>query len=222
MIAGRIKGVKRAALAVLMPGLDGFYMLLDGGANIECRPEILQQFAIMGSIFMNKVMNVENPRVGLLNVGTEKEKGREIELETFRLLSNTPVNFIGNIEGRDPTLNRCDVAVTDGFTGNVYLKSIEGMGKFIKESMKRIFKANAASMAAYLLVGKNIKRFAGKMDYKEVGGSPLLGAAKPIIKAHGSSDARAFKNAVRQAIYFTERGVINEISEALAGLTVGK
>ena len=137
-LIGRIKGVKRPSLAPIIPSVNQSYILLDGGANVECRPEMLAQFAVMGSVYMDKIMNVQSPRVGLLNVGTEDEKGRELELEAHKLLSESPVNFTGNIEGREGALGGCDVLVTDGFTGNIYLKTVEGMGKFMKISLKSV------------------------------------------------------------------------------------
>jgi glycerol-3-phosphate acyltransferase PlsX len=196
-------------------------MLLDVGANVECRADMLAQFGVMGSIFMEKIIGVEKPRVGLLNVGTEREKGRELEQKAYEALQAAPVNFIGNVEGRDPIMNACDVAVTDGFTGNVYLKGVEGMGAFMKVSLKELFLTSAGTKIGYLLSKKGVRALSKKTDYKEVGGSPLLGTKKPVIKAHGSSDARAFKNAIRQAINFCERGVTDEIEAGIAALKVG-
>ncbi|MCL2086589.1 MAG: phosphate acyltransferase PlsX [Oscillospiraceae bacterium] len=218
MVVGRLKGVKRPALATIMPSTNGFYMLLDVGANLECRAEMLLQFAVMGSVYMEKIMNIKNPRVGLLNVGTEDKKGRELELKALSLLSEAPVNFIGNIEGRDPILARCDVVVTDGFTGNVYLKVVEGMGSFMKVGFKTIFTTNIAAKIGYLLSKKGLKKFADSIDYKEVGGTPLLGCNGAVFKAHGSSDAHAFKNAIRQAREFVKRDVLREIEKNLKEL----
>lgn len=218
MLVGRIKGVKRPALAPLMPALDGYYMLLDGGANVECRPEMLQQFAVMGSVYMEKIMQKEKPRVALLNVGTEDEKGRELEHETLALLRESPLNFIGNMEGRDVVLGGCDVIVSDGFTGNVFLKTVEGMGKFMKVSLKDLFFKSVSGKIGAVFTMKGIKQLSKKMDYKEVGGSPLLGTKKPVIKAHGSSDAKAFKNAIRQAKEFIDNNVIEEIEQSLINL----
>ncbi|GHV46833.1 phosphate acyltransferase [Clostridia bacterium] len=216
MITGRIRGVKRPALGPIMPSVNGYYILLDGGANIECRPEMLYQFAILGDIYMKLAMGIENPRVALLNIGTEAEKGRELERLTHVKLSAAPLNFIGNIEAREPVLGGCDVLVTDGYTGNVYLKTVEGMGKFMSGTMKTMFTKNAASKLGYLTVKKSVRAVTNSMDYREVGGSPLIGTAKPVIKAHGSSDARAFRNAVRQAMIFAEKGIIQEMTAALA------
>ncbi len=218
MIVGRIKGVKRPALAPVMPSISNYYMLMDGGANLECRPEMLQQFAVMGSIYMDKIMDCQSPRVGLLNIGTEEEKGRELELETYKLLQNTPLNFIGNVEAREVPLGACDVIITDGYTGNIFLKTVEGMGRFMKRSLKEtIFGSGISRVGAVFAMG-GIKKVSKKMDYKEVGGSPLLGTSKPVIKAHGSSDAKAFKNAIRQAKEFVENNVISEIEESLKNL----
>ncbi len=219
MIIGRIKGIKRPALAPVMPSINGYYMLLDGGANVECRPEMLQQFAVMGSVYMDKIMNVQSPRVGLINVGTEDEKGRELEQETNKLLKTTPLNYIGNVEAREIPLGACDVAITDGFTGNVFLKTVEGMGRFMKISLKKIFFRTAITKIGAVFTMKGIKQVSKQMDYKEVGGSPLLGTAKPVIKAHGSSDAKAFKNAIRQAKEFIENNAIEEMAQALASLS---
>lgn len=214
-IIGRIKGIKRPSLAPIIPSVNQCYILLDGGANVDCRPEMLRQFAVMGSVYMDKIMNVQSPRVGLLNVGSEEEKGRELELQSYALLKEAPVNFIGNIEGREAALGGCDVLVTDGFTGNIYLKTVEGMGKFMKLSLKQLFFKNIGTKIGAAFTMKGIKQLSQKMDYRETGGSPLLGTAKPVIKAHGSSDATAFMNAVRQAKEFIENNVIEEIAAVL-------
>lgn len=218
MIGKRIKGVKRTALVPIMPAKGGArYCVLDGGANLECRPEMLQQFAIMGSIFMQKTMGVENPRVGLLNIGTEDEKGRELEHETLKLLRNTPaINFVGFVEGREVPLGAVDVLVTDGFTGNVYLKACEGMGALMKDALKNMFFANLKTKLGALFVRKQIKQFSAQMDYKTIGGAPLLGTAKPVFKAHGSSDAAAFLGAFRQAKLFVENNAIEEMAAAIS------
>ena len=222
MICKRIKGVKRAALVPPMPAKGGVrYCVLDGGANIECRPEMLQQFAILGSLFMQKTMGVNNPRVGLLNIGTEEEKGRELEHETAALLKNTPsINYIGYVEGRDVPLGAVDVLITDGFTGNVYLKACEGMGALMKDALKSMFFANLLTKLGALCVKKQLKSFSAQMDYKTIGGSPLLGTAKPVFKAHGSSDAVAFLGAFRQAKNFVENNAIEEMAAAIAALGV--
>ena len=221
LIVKRIKGVKRPSLTPVMPGLNNMYILLDGGANVDCRPDMLRQFAVMGSVYMNKIMGVDNPKVGLLNVGAEEEKGRELEQETYALLKNSTLNFTGNVEARNAALGEVDVVVTDGFTGNIYLKTVEGMGKFMKASLKNIFFRNLGTKIGAMFTMKGIKEISKQMDYRETGGSPLLGTAKPVLKAHGSSDALAFKNAVRQAKDFVERNVIAEMEKVLSENTEG-
>lgn len=215
-IVKRIKGVKRPALATILPTATTPTMLLDSGANSDCRPEMLVHFGIMGSAYMNRIMNVDKPRVALANIGAEESKGRELELETYKLLKTAPVNFIGNIEARQLPLGDCDVCVADGFCGNLMLKLYEGMGKFFSGELKGIFKKNIKTKLAAAMVMKNINAFKKKVDYSEYGGAPLLGTAKPVIKAHGSSDEKAFYNAIRQAKQFTETKVIETITQALS------
>ena len=196
-IVKRIKGIKRIAPSPVLPGDKGSFILLDAGANTECRPEMLVQFAVMGSAYMEKVMGVKSPKVGLLNIGSEETKGRELEIEAYKLLEQSGLNFAGNIEARDLPKGEVQVVVTDGFTGNIVLKLYEGMGSFFAKKVKWIF-SGAGKLGAIFSLGK-IKAFRKQMDYKEVGGSALLGVRKPVIKAHGSSDGTAFFNAVRQA-----------------------
>lgn len=214
-IVKRIKGIKRAALAPIIPHEQGNYMLLDAGANIECRPEMLVQFGIMGSVYMNKIMNVDEPKIGLVNIGAEETKGGELQLGAYELLNKAPIHFIGNVEPRDIPLGACDVVVADGFTGNVILKLTEGMGKFIGHSLKKIFLGGIKSKLAALLVLGKVNTLKKKMDYTEHGGAALMGVRRPVIKAHGSSNAVAFKNAIRQAVRFTEQHVIEEIERSL-------
>lgn len=219
MIEKRIKGVKRTALVPLMPADGGVkYAVIDGGANLDCRPEMLLQFAILGSCFMETTMGIKNPRVGLLNIGTEEEKGRELEHETKKLLEKAPINFVGYVEAREAPLGAVDVLVTDGFTGNVFLKACEGMGVLMKNSMKSIFFANLKTKLGALLVKKNLKGVLKHLDYKEIGGSPLLGTAKPVFKAHGASDAKAFFGAFRQAKSFVENNAIEKMTKAIANI----
>lgn len=196
-IVKRIKGIKRIAPSPVLPGDKGSFILLDAGANTECRPEMLVQFAVMGSAYMEKVMGIKSPKVGLLNIGSEETKGRELEIEAYKLLEQSGLNFAGNIEARDLPKGEVQVVVTDGFTGNIVLKLYEGMGSFFAKRVKWIF-SGAGKLGAIFSLGK-IKAFRKQMDYKEVGGSALLGVRKPVIKAHGSSDGTAFFNAVRQA-----------------------
>ena len=209
----RIPGIKRAAVAPVLPTETTPFLLIDGGANNDCRPEMLVQFAIMGSAYMQNVMQVEKPRVALLNVGAEETKGRELELESYVQLSQAPVNFIGNIEARELPAGAADVVVTDGFTGNVALKLYEGMGKFMAHQMKGNLFAGAAGKLAALLILPKIKALTKKMDYKAVGGAVMLGVQKPVIKAHGSSDGTAFFNAIRQARDCVAGNVVQTIAE---------
>ena len=218
----RIPGIKRAAVAPVLPTETTPFLLIDGGANNDCRPEMLVQFAIMGSAYMQNVMQVEKPRVALLNVGAEETKGRELELESYVQLSQAPVNFIGNIEARELPAGAADVVVTDGFTGNVALKLYEGMGKFMAHQMKGNLFAGAAGKLAALLILPKIKALTKKMDYKAVGGAVMLGVQKPVIKAHGSSNEIAVMNAVRQAIAYTKSGMIDAVKENIQYMTVSE
>lgn len=208
-IVKRIKGIKRVAPSPVMPADKGSFVLVDAGANTECRPEMLVQFAVMGSAYMEKVMGVNNPKVGLLNIGSEETKGRELEIAAYKLLEESGLNFVGNIEARDMPKGEVQVVVTDGFTGNIALKLYEGMGSFFSKKLKWIF-SGLGKIGAIVSLGK-IKELRRQMDYKEVGGSALLGVKKPVIKAHGSSDATAFFNAVRQAKKIVDGNVIGEI-----------
>lgn len=214
-IVKRIKGIKRAALAPVLPTEKGRLMLIDGGANIDCTSDMLVQFAIMASAYMEKVKGIKNPRVGLINVGAEDTKGRELELEAYNLLSEAPVNFCGNLEAREMPKGNFDVAVTDGFTGNVALKLYEGMGAFIGHKMKDIFSGGIKSKLSALMVLGKIKALRKQMDYTEEGGAVLMGVSKPVIKAHGSSDAKAFYNAIRQAKACVDGGVIEAIEKSI-------
>ncbi len=212
----RIKGVKRAAIASLMPSDEGKFMMMDCGANLACPPDVLDQFAIMAKTYMEKVEGVENPRVAIANIGVEPNKGTETLVDAYQLMSQSKdYNFVGNIEVRDIPIGGADVVVCEGFTGNVILKMYEGVASMILGNFKRIFKTNAKTKIGYLLVSSNMKDFKKKADYKAYGGAPLMGVKKPVIKGHGSSDARAFKNAIRQAIAYAESGAIGNIEECL-------
>ena len=213
-IVKRIKGIKRIAPSPVMPADKGSFVLLDAGANTECRQEMLVQFAIMGSAYMERVLGIKNPKVGLLNIGAEETKGRELELEAYKLLEQSGLNFGGNIEARDIPNGQYQVIVTDGFTGNIVLKLYEGMGSFFARKLRWIF-SGAGKLGAVFSLGK-IRAFKKQMDYKEVGGSALLGVRKPVIKAHGSSDGTAFFNAVRQAKKCAEVNVAGVIEEYAA------
>ncbi|MBR4319413.1 MAG: phosphate acyltransferase PlsX [Oscillospiraceae bacterium] len=217
----RIKGVKRAALAPMLPTNQGRKMLLDAGANIECRPEMLVQFGIMGSAYMKCVKEIPNPKVALLNVGAEETKGRELELETYALLKKAPVNFCGNIEAREIPSGEIDVVVCDGFAGNVTLKLYEGMGAMFRDKLKKWFSGFTGKLAALLMLN-DLKEFQEQMDYKSEGGAILLGIAYPVIKAHGSSDAKAFFNAIRQAKKCVDGNMIAEITNMLSVMKEGE
>ena len=216
MIVKRIKGVKRAALAAVFPSETGPLMVTDLGANVECKPEYIVQFAMLATEYMKNMFGIKNPVVGLLNNGTEEHKGTPLQQEAHKLLCEADINFKGNVEGREVAFGGCDVIVTDGFSGNIMLKTYEGLGKMISSNVKGMFKKNLLTKIGALFVYKELGSFKKKLDYKEYGGAPLLGISKPVIKAHGSSDAKAFKNAIRQAVEFKNSGMIDVITEKLS------
>ena len=208
-------GVRRAALATILP-LSNPFLLMDCGANAEVSPAFLVQFAHLGSIYMEKVMGVKNPRVGLLNNGAESHKGTPLQTEAYALLkAEKGIHFIGNVEGKDLAFDKCDVVVCDGFTGNVVLKTIEGTSKFVMKQFSGIFNGIFGKLAGAMVITK-AKKLKQRFDAKEYGGAPFLGLAKPVIKAHGNSDAKAIKNAIRQAIAYVNTGVIEAISAQAA------
>lgn len=211
LIVGRIKGVLRPALATLLPSAKGPKMLIDAGANTNCKAENLVQFAIMGSIYMKNVMGINNPTVGLISNGEEEGKGDDLTKSAYPLLKAAPINFMGNIEGRDVMEGTADVMTCDGFVGNVVLKTVEGMGHVVGNMVKGIFTDNVLSKFGALFVLKKIGEFKQKMDYREYGGAPLLGTKKPVIKGHGSSDVKAVYSAIKQAKKFVETNIIEEI-----------
>ena len=215
LIVKRIKGVKRPALGSILPSPDGGYMLMDMGANSDCRPEMLVQFAIMADAYLKKVENIENPKIGLLNIGVEETKGDQLHIEAYNLLKEAPINFVGNIESREMPKGVCNAVITDGFTGNIALKLIEGTSMTLLKLIKGIFYKSLKNKLSALMLKKDFYSLKRMMDSSEVGGAPLLGVRKTVIKAHGSSDAKAIKNAIRQAVKFTENGVIDLISENL-------
>lgn len=222
LIIKRIKGVKRPALAGLIPAPKGHYMLMDMGANAECRPEMLCQFGIMASAYLEGVEGKKNPEIGLLNIGTEDTKGGELQKEAYKLMQDAPINFVGNIESREMPKGVCDAVITDGFTGNIALKLIEGSAATLFSLIKEVFYKSLPNKLAALVVKKDLSKVKKLMDSSEVGGAPLLGVRKTVIKAHGSSDAKAIKNAVGQAIKFTETGVIDKISSSLSAMNDSK
>lgn len=219
LIVRTIKGVKRPALGTIIPGGEKPYLLLDCGANVECRAPMLNTFGVMGSVYMNKVMGVESPAVALVNNGAEETKGTPLYKEAHQLLKANPaIRFVGNIEPRDVPSGQADVVVCDGFTGNVILKLTEGLAKTLMGQLKPIFTKNLATKLAFLTVKDGMKAFKKKMDADEYGGAPLLGASRPVIKAHGSSNAKAFKNAIRQAMRCAEMDLSGTMERSLAAL----
>lgn len=212
LIVKRIKGIERPALATVYPTKKGVSLLLDVGANAECKPKYLQQFALMGSIYSEKILNKKDPKIGLINIGVEKEKGNTLTKQAYELLENTKnINFCGNIEGRNVPEGEIDVLICDGFVGNIVLKLTEGMGISIFDMLKQVFMKSTKTKLGALLLKSGLKEFSKKLDYTEYGGAPLLGVKGIVIKAHGSSDANAIKNAVRQAKQSLENNVIENI-----------
>lgn len=215
-IVGRIDGVDRPALAPTLPTMDGKgFLMLDLGANADAKPEHLVQYAIMGSIYAEKVRGIQNPTVGLLNIGTEEKKGNELTKAAFLLLKEAPVNFIGNVESRDLLNGAADVVVTDGFTGNMVLKTIEGTAMNVFAMIKDVFMASTKTKIAAMLVKNDLSALKGMLDYSEYGGAGLFGLKAPVIKAHGSSNGTAFYNAIRQARTMVEHDVAGKIYSTL-------
>ena len=217
LIVKRIRGIRRAALAPVLPAGKNGVMLIDCGANAECTPEYLLQFAFMGSFYAKKIMGCAEPRVGLLNVGTEDTKGDELRHETFALLKEADaegrIRFIGNVEGTGVFDGSVDVVVSDGFTGNVLLKAAEGVIKYMMKSLKGVFYASPVNKLAAAVLKKDLKKMAKSMDVNEVGGTALIGISKPVVKAHGSSNAASIFAAIRQAKIFVEANVVGDIQE---------
>ncbi len=212
-IVKRIKGVKRAAIASIMPSDTVPFLMLDCGANAECRPEALVQFAVMGDLYMKHVMGVPKPRVALANIGTESTKGGELQREAYRMLSDCGLfDFTGNIEARMIPYGGADVVVADGFTGNMLLKMYEGVAAAMMKNIKEIFTKSTKTKLGFLMVKGGLVDFKKKMDYTEFGGAPLLGISRPVIKAHGSSKEKGFFSAVRQAVRTVEKDVCGEIA----------
>ena len=221
MLVKRIKGIRRAALALPMPTATGKCMLVDCGANVECTPAYLQQFALMGAYYAERVLKIENPRVALLNNGTEEHKGRALEKETNALLKGTVKNYIGNMEAREVVMGGCDVVVTDGFTGNVLLKTVEGAGLFFGGMIKGMLKKNLFTKLSALVLKDGIRTLKAKMDYNETGGTPIMGLRGAVIKAHGSAKATALKNAIRVAAEYVNTGIIDDITRDIASISTG-
>jgi glycerol-3-phosphate acyltransferase PlsX len=219
LVVKRVRGIRRAALAPQIPVFGGKAVLCDAGANAACTPEYLVQFAHLGNFYARRVMGLESPRVALLNIGAESEKGDDLRRETYAALEAASqagqLRFVGNIEASDAMLGGADVIVADGFSGNIMLKSLEGTAKFLSKELKSMFLASGKTKLAGLLVKEQMAAFKKLLDPSEVGGTPFLGIAKPVIKAHGGSDARAMQNAVRQAEVFAKSGFLADV-EALA------
>ena len=214
LIVRKAKGVLRAGIGAIVP-LQVPVLLLDTGANIAVTEENLEQFAVMGSAYMRKMYGLEQPRVGLLNNGAEETKGTLLQQAAYkRLAACEEIRFVGNIEGSVAPFDTCDVLVTDGFTGNIFLKTVEGLGKMLLSRLKSVFYSSTVTKVAALGVKKQLAEMKKDYDPAEHGGAPILGISKPVIKAHGSSDAKAFKNAIRQAINYADSGAIYDIAEA--------
>lgn len=224
LITKRIHGIRRAAMAPVIPTTTGSAVLIDCGANAECTPEYLVQFAYLGSYYAHRVLGVERPRVGLLNIGTEDSKGTDLQKETLRWLREAHtaghLNFIGNIEAKEAIKGGCDVIVCDGFSGNVLLKTMEGVGSFAGSALKAMFKKNLLTKLAALCVMPGLNAFKAKLDPNKVGGTAFIGISRPVIKAHGSSNAEAIENAMGQAVQVARSGIIRDIEENVALMKV--
>lgn len=223
LLVKRVKGIRRAAMAPAVPTKAGSKVVIcDCGANAECTPEFLLQFGLVGSAYVHNVLGVAQPRVGLLNIGTEDSKGTSLQKEAYALLQSAHekglIHFVGNVEARAVPLGEVDVVVCDGFSGNVLLKSIEGTAMFMGSMLKRMFKKNLFSKIGYLLCKSGVGEIAKLLDYREIGGTQFLGIKKPVIKAHGSSDALAFRNAVKQAMTAAEGNFTSQLEQSLAAM----
>lgn len=227
LIVKRIRGIRRAAFGPVIPTKEGAAIIIDAGANIDCAPEFLLQFGCMGSYYAKAFLKQSNPRVGLLNNGTEDSKGMPLQREAYQLLKKAGddgvIQFVGNVEARDVPLGAADVVVCDGFSGNVLLKSVEGTALFMSSMLKhQVFGRNLWTKIGYLFSRSGVKELKRTMDYRETGGTLLLGIGKPVIKAHGSSDARAIRSAVRQAVQAVNSGVCEHIRENISQMTITK
>lgn len=223
LLVKRVKGIRRAAMAPAVPTKAGSKVVIcDCGANAECTPEFLLQFGLVGSGYAHNVLGVAQPRVGLLNIGTEDSKGTSLQKEAYSLLQSANdkglIHFVGNVEARSVPLGEVDVVVCDGFSGNVLLKSIEGTAMFMGSMLKRMFKKNLFSKVGYLLCKSGVGEIAKLLDYREIGGTQFLGIKKPVIKAHGSSDALAFRNAVKQAMTAAEGNFTSQLEQSLTAM----
>ncbi len=217
LIVGRIKGVDRPAIAPMLPSYKKGLMLVDAGANTNCKPINLLQFAEFANIYLNRIYKIEKPAIGLLNIGTEENKGNELMKESYQLLKEKAkdynINFVGNVEGREAFSGEIDAVITDGFTGNIFLKTVEGFGKFVKKSLTESLKKNFISTLCTIPALKGIKRFSKTMDYKEYGGALFLGVKKPVVKAHGSSDETLFYYTIKQAEKFAKSNAVEILKQ---------
>ena len=217
LLVKRVRGIRRAALAPVVPTGKGGAVLIDCGATAECTPEFLLQFAFMGSYYAEGVLGRPEPKVGLLNIGAEPSKGTELQQETYQLLKKAGaegrINFAGNVEAREAVEGAVDVIVSDGYSGNIFLKTMEGTGLFLGREIKKMFLKSLKTKMAAVLVKDELKAFKKLMSADEVGGTALIGISRPVIKAHGSSDAYAMRNAIRQAMEFSKSGIIEDITE---------
>ena len=215
LLVGRIKGIDRPALGGILPAYHSQLLLMDCGANTNCKPVNLLQFALMSTIYLRNTFGIEKPAIGLLNIGTEETKGNELTKESYKLLKEKSkelnINFIGNVEGRDAFSGEVDAIVTDGFTGNVFLKAVEGLGKFVKRSLKENLMKNIWSKIAALPSLPAMNKFSKSMDYKSYGGALFLGVKKPVVKAHGSSDAKLFEFTIKQAEQFVNNQTVENL-----------
>ena len=226
LITKRVRGIRRAAMAPVIPTTTGRAVLIDCGANAECTPEYLVQFAYLGNFYAKRVLGIGTPRVGLLNIGAEDSKGTDLQKQTLVRLREADaaghLHFIGNIEAKEAIKGGCDVIVTDGFSGNILLKTMEGVGSFAGSALKGMFKKNLLTKLAALAVMPGLRDFKAQLDPNKVGGTAFIGISKPVIKAHGSSDARAIYNAIRQAIAFVDSGIIDDITANISYMRVDK
>ncbi len=210
-IVGRIEGIERPAITLTYPTVNGFSVLCDAGANADCKPQYLLKFAHMASLYAKEVLQIERPSIGLVNVGVEETKGNELALQTHKILKESNLNFIGNIEGRDIPLGKCDVIITDGFTGNIILKLTEGLAISFGQKIKALFKQNIFTKLSSIFFKKGFKEFKKSIDYREHGGAPILGVNSYLVKAHGSSDKKAISNAIKYLIRYINSGIIDEM-----------
>jgi len=218
LIIGRIRGIDRPALAPIMPGKNNKFMIIDCGANAECKPKNLLQFAYMGKAYYQNVLKKENPTIGLINIGAEEEKGNELTKEAYQLLKNSDLNFVGNVEPRDIPSGNTDILVSDGFVGNTVLKMYEGVASNIFSILKQEMMSSFKSKIGALLLKDVFKGFKKKFDYKEEGGAPFIGVKGICIKAHGSSDARAIYNGIRQAVLCYDNDIVGKIEEGIKNI----